>query len=82
MWLLALAGAIAVAVLAPGAYLTWLPIVLAATILVTFAIQLGIQRKEGYVQRATASIFGSIVVLSGATALLALQVVWLHAAGA
>jgi hypothetical protein len=82
VWLLAIVGALAVAVFAPGAHLTWLPIVLASTILVTFAIQLGIQRTEGYVERATASICGSIVVLAIATGLLALQVGWQHAAGA
>lgn len=82
VWLLAVIGALTVTVFAPEAYLTWLPVVLAGSILATFALQLALQQKEGYVARATASISGAIVVLAIATALLALQVGLEHAAGA
>jgi hypothetical protein len=76
VWVIALAGAIVVGVLAPktspGAYLTWLPIVLAGSVLVTFAIQLALQRKEGLVTRLMASLGGALIILAVATAVLAL----------
>lgn len=52
--------------------LTWLPIAFAAVVIVTFLIQLGIQRKEGFVQRVTLSIGGAVVVLAAATGIFAL----------
>ncbi len=72
VWLLALAGAVLVGVLlAPS--LTWLPIVLAVCVLLTFAIQLGLQRKEGLVTRIIVSIGGALVIVGFATAVLALS---------
>lgn len=72
VWLVAVLGAVAVAVLAePENYLVFLPVVLGVTTLLTFAIQLGIRRKEGYVNRVTASATGAVVILALATAILA-----------
>ena len=53
----------------PGpAYLTWLPIVLAGVALLTFVIQLTLQRKEETVTRMVYSIGGALVILLVATA--------------
>ena len=71
VWVLAVAGAVAVAVLAAPA-LTWLPIVLAVCVLLTFAVQLAVARKEGLVTRMIASIGGALVVVVVATAVLAI----------
>ncbi len=70
VWVLALGGAIVVAVLAAPS-LTWLPIVLAVCVLVTFAVQLAVARKEGLVTRMIASIGGAVVIAGLATAILA-----------
>ena len=72
VWVVALAGAIAVGVAAPGNSLRWLPIVMAVCVLVTIAIQLGVQRKEGFVTRMIASFAGALVITGLATAVLAL----------
>ena len=71
VWLLTLAAAIVVGVLAGAAYLTWLPIVLAGVVLVTFTIQLTLQRKEETVTRMVFSIGGGLVILLAATVVLA-----------
>ncbi|WP_152631101.1 hypothetical protein [Agreia bicolorata] len=72
VWLVAVLGAVSVAVLAePENYLVFLPVVLGVTTLLTFGIQLGIRRKEGYVNRVTASVTGAVVILILATAVLA-----------
>jgi hypothetical protein len=72
VWLVTVAAAIAVGVLAGPAYLTWLPIVLAGVALLTFAIQLALQRKEETVTRMVYSIGGALVILLVATVVLAL----------
>jgi hypothetical protein len=72
VWAVALAGAIVVAVLSPGRSVIWLPIVMAACVLVAIAIQLGLQRKEGFVTRMIASLAGALVITGVATAILAL----------
>ncbi len=72
VWVIALAGAVVVGVLAASAALTWLPIVLAGCVLLTFAIQLALQRKEGLVTRMMASLGGALAILAVATAVLAL----------
>jgi hypothetical protein len=72
VWLATLAAAIAVGVLAGAAYLTWLPVVLAGAALLTFVIQLALQRKEETVTRMIFSIGGALVILLGATVVLAL----------
>jgi hypothetical protein len=70
VWVVALAGAVVVAVIAPGRGLVWLPIVMAVCVLVTIAIQLGVQRKEGFVTRLILSFSGALVITGLATALL------------
>ncbi|HEX7834421.1 MAG TPA: hypothetical protein VF479_03005 [Pseudolysinimonas sp.] len=72
VWLVTLAAAIAVGVLAGAAYLTWLPVVLAGIAILTFAIQLTLQRKEETVIRMVFSIGGALVILLVATGVLAL----------
>ena len=73
IWLLGIAGAIVIAFTAPaGGQVTWLAIVLAICITATFAIQLAIQRKDGFVVRAMASIGGSVLLLAIATGVFAL----------
>ena len=71
VWLVALAGAIVVALIAPGRGVVWLPIVMALCVLVTIAIQLGVQRKEGFVTRLILSFSGALVITGVATAALA-----------
>jgi hypothetical protein len=72
VWVVALAGAIAVGVFAASASLTWLPIVLAGSVLLTMAIQLALQRKEGLVTRMMASLGGALVICALASGILAL----------
>jgi len=72
VWLATLAAAIAVGVLAGAAYLTWLPVVLAGAALLTFVIQLALQRKEETVTRMIFSIGGALVILLVSTVVLAL----------
>jgi hypothetical protein len=71
VWVVALVGAVLVAVVAPGRAVVWLPIVMALCVLVTIAIQLGVQRKEGFVNRLIASFAGALVITGVATAVLA-----------
>ena len=47
-----------------------MPIVLAGLVILTFFIQLAIQRTEGFVFRAMTSITGATIVLAIATAVL------------
>ena len=73
VWLLTAVGGVLVATLTPrGEYFTWIPIVLAGAIILTFCIQLAIQRKEGFVSRVMASIGVSVVILAIVTGVLAL----------
>jgi predicted permease len=72
VWLTTLALVIVVGVAAGSAYLTWMPLVLAAVLLLTFAIQLVLSRKEELVTRMIFSIGGALVILVVATGVLAL----------
>lgn len=72
VWVVALVGVVVVAVFAASASLTWLPIVLAGSVLVTMAIQLALQRKEGLVIRMMASLGGALVICAVATGILVL----------
>ena len=78
VWLATAVAAIIVGLTAGDAFLTWLPVVLAGTLLLTFAIQLILSRKEELVTRMIFSIGGSLVILVIATVALAL----VHPAGA
>jgi hypothetical protein len=73
IWLLSLAAALVIGFAAPaGAYVTWVPIAFAGTVVATFIIQLAIRRKEGLVLRAMASIGVSLLILAAATGVLAI----------
>lgn len=72
MWLAALAGAILVGIFSGEQFLTWIPVVAAGALLLTFVIQLSLQRKEGLVNRMIASIGGVLVILVVATVVLIL----------
>ena len=72
MWLAALAGAVLVGVFAGGAFLTWIPVVAAGAVLLTFVIQLTLKRKEGLVNRIIASVGGSVAILAVTTVVLIL----------
>ena len=78
VWLTTLAAAIVVGIVAGDAFLTWLPLVLAGVLLLTFAIQLALSRKEQLVTRMIFSIGGALVILVAATLVLAV----IHPAGA
>jgi len=71
VWVLALIAAVLVGLYSPAeGTLTWLPIVLAASVILAFATQLAIRRKDGFVLRVMASVTGVVVVLAIATAIL------------
>ena len=71
VWLVAVLGSVLIGLLAPrAAYLSLLPFVLAADVLLTFCIQLAIVRKEGLVDRMMACLGGSVVILGIATVVL------------
>lgn len=73
MWVLSLTGAIIIgAVAAPHMRITWLAITLAGAVVLTFVIQIAIQRKERFVARATASMVGALAIVAAATAIFAL----------
>lgn len=72
VWLAAVLGAVLVGVFAGERFLTWIPVVAAACVLLTFVIQLSLQRKEGLVNRIIASVGGVLVILGGTTIVLVL----------
>lgn len=73
VWLVAVVGAVLVGLVAPQQdYFTWLGVVLAAVVILTFAIQLSTQKIEGFVGRGMASIGVSVVILAIASGVLAL----------
>lgn len=73
-WVLVAVGAVIVGLLSPlDEALSWLQIVLALGIILTFCIQLGIVRKEGLVNRIILSISGSVIILGIATLVLGLM---------
>ncbi len=68
VWLIALAGAIVIGVVSPrNEYFTWVGVVMALTVIATFAIQLATRRPEGFVVRAMASIGVSVIILAVAS---------------
>ena len=71
MWVLVLAATITVAVLTEGlSFFTWLPIVLAAAIILTFCVQLGMRRKEGFNDRLALSAGGAFLIVAIAAIIL------------
>ena len=72
VWLTTIALAVVVGVVARETFMTWLPVALAAVVLLTFVIQLLLSRKEELVTRMIFSIGGALVILVAATVVLAL----------
>ena len=73
VWGLVALGAVLILGLSPhDQHLLWLSVALAAGTIVTFCVQLGLDRKEGLVNRVMASLGGSVVILAAATAASAL----------
>lgn len=73
VWVLTIIGAVVIGVANTGdGYLTWLPIALAAAVLLTFIIQLSTLTREGFVDRVMASLGGAVLILGVATGVLAL----------
>jgi len=73
VWLASLTGAIIIGIASVSDMrITWLGITLAGAVIMTFVIQLAIQRKEGFVARATASMVGALGVVVVASAIFAL----------
>lgn len=71
VWLVAVVGSVLIGLIAqPLHYLSWLPFVLAADVILTFCIQLAIVQKEGLVDRMMACLGGSIVILGVSTVVL------------
>lgn len=64
VWGASLVAAVLVALLGGQAFLAWTAIALSALVLLTAAIQLAIQRKEGFVLRLAASVSGAAVILT------------------
>ncbi len=68
VWALALAAVVVIGFTAePGHTTLWIGLAAAVCTIVTLAIQIGTGRKEGYVDRVTWSIVGTVVVLAVAT---------------
>jgi hypothetical protein len=73
VWVVAIVGAVIVGMTVHGdRYLVWLPMVLGATVILTFCLQLATREKDGLVDRAMLSLAGSFVVLAIATGVLSL----------
>jgi hypothetical protein len=71
VWLVAVVGAVLVGLYAGADYLDWLALVLAATIVIGFGLQLALRRREGLVTRLIIGVVGAFVVLVVATGVLA-----------
>ena len=71
VWIVVLVATVLVALNSPGfEYFTWLSIVLAGTIIVTFCVQLAIRRKEGFNGRLSLSAGGSFLIVAVAALIL------------
>ncbi len=71
VWILVLAATITVALVKPGfEFFTWLSIVLAASIVLTFCVQLAIRRKEGFNGRLSLSTGGAFLIVAVAALIL------------
>ena len=78
IWGLALVLAVLVAVFAGPAFLTWSPVALGVAVLVTFALQLSLQQKEGFVIRLAASLAGATLIITIAGVILAISLAGQH----
>lgn len=65
VWAVALAGGVLAAALLPVEYrLRGIAVVMAACVLLTFAIQLAVPQQKGFVDRLTASLVGAFLALA------------------
>lgn len=65
VWILVALATVFVASATEGhEYFTWLPIVLGASIILTFCIQLSLRRKEGFNGRLTLSTAGALAIVA------------------
>ncbi|WP_157962493.1 hypothetical protein [Homoserinimonas sp. OAct 916] len=73
VWASAVVGVLLVAWFAPHeTRAAWLAMVFAATVVLTFVIQLALQRPKGFLHRATMSTLGALIVLAAGTLILQL----------
>lgn len=73
VWVAAAVGVLLVALLAPlDARTEWLAMVFAATVVLTFVIQLALQRPKGFLHRTTMSTLGALIILAAGTLILQL----------
>lgn len=71
VWIAAAIGALLIGILAPAEdYLLWLPVAMAAAVLMTFVIQVATTQKKGLVDRIMLSVGGAILVLAASTGVL------------
>ena len=64
VWVLVAVGILLVGLLSPHTgYFGWLSIVLGASVLLTFVVQLALPQKEGLVLRMMASIGGAVAII-------------------
>jgi hypothetical protein len=70
VWVLTIIAAVVVSIVDTGDASTWLAIALAGAVILAFGIQLGIQKKEGFVLRVMASVTGAVLVLGVTTAIV------------
>ncbi|GAB3616357.1 hypothetical protein GCM10027416_09140 [Okibacterium endophyticum] len=75
VWAVAIVGGVLAGIVAsPDALFSWLAIVLAACVVLTFVLQLATHEKNGFILRVAASVTGAVVLIaliSGVLALLA-----------
>lgn len=68
VWLVALAGVLAIPLLAsPDRHVTWGSVLMLVLVCMACIIQLGMQRSEGFVQRMSLSLAGAFVIVAGGT---------------
>ncbi|CDK01693.1 Predicted membrane protein [Microbacterium sp. C448] len=64
IWIAALLGGVAVAIFVPAAYQAqWFVLALAASLLLSFGVQLAYGRSTGFIRRVAASVLGALVAL-------------------
>lgn len=65
VWILVALATVLVAMATTGfEFFVWLPIVLGASIILTFCIQLSLRRKEGFNGRLNLSTGGALVIVA------------------
>ena len=71
VWILVAVATVIVALNSPGVeFFTWLSIVLAGAIILTFCVQLAIRRKEGFNGRLSLSAGGAFLIVAVAALIL------------